>query len=1007
MTTLNHDRTVTKPSPASRGPIEIPSAAKGGSAAGTPAAKLLFVILLLAGVGVRIFGAWLYRHSHNPDFGVVALMARHIAEGSGFPVFFYGQAYMGSLEPAVSALFCRILGCSGFAVCLGTALFGVGLLPLVYAWGRDAGGKSAGLAAMAFCAIGPVGYFHYLASPRGGYAATLLLGSLIIWWACRIGLSERGGQPVRPAGMFLFGLIAGLAFWTNWLTAPAMLTAALMILCLTRGKTFGLRFWAAVPGFAIGSLPLWIWNVRHEWQSFASHHTPFEALHRFPEAHRLFWTRRLPPALDLQGVGGIAAAAAVLLLIVSSVSISRAAADNSRRHSRAYSLAAFLFLGVFVVVFSLSPFAEFDTPRYLLPLVPALAVILGVGTARLLTRVPAAVALLPLALLVGWQVRFVPDHCRRAKKASVFFQSAQELGTFMDRSEIGNAYTPYILHGLNFALGERIAFADGLRERCLPLAQAVELAGQPGIVNRYLGIDAFLQATGASAATAKFGPLALHYDITGPPRAVDTLGPDSWSEATDGQGRDVLAALTDARMDTALTGPAGDRATESVHIRLHEPAVLAGARMLCPDLRYPSEWEVEGRSAPEAPWVALTARLVATGYFWSGPRLYVGGDHYRLECRFSPASVTELRITFRSNPARGACMLSELHLLAPSEANPLAPSNIVLLMNALHERGIHRLYADRWTANAVHERSGGRIPTNLEPRVFPHASDMAGDLELDEETALAVWQGDAAPVRIALSQRGIDMHESEVGGWMVFYPDPDNTSGQDVHGLRFRGPVCVLADSKRWACALMDQAEQAVRDSEDIATSIALLRRAAEASPGYTPVMEQLADRLRLTGEDEEAAHWRAVAAARTTPEVPAEIRFDRGLVFHGLSLTPFLATPGETVAVKYFWTAPPGAAESLAVFVHFRNGDRTVFQDDHELLADINTDIQPCPEIFLEARNIPLPPDAPLGDYTIHLGIFEPALGRRRLSMRTDLPHRRRAAVLPLTLRVTDAKGE
>jgi len=278
---------------------------------------------------------------------------------------------------------------------------------------------------------------------------------------------------------------------------------------------------------------------------------------------------------------------------------------------------------------------------------------------------------------------------------------------------------------------------------------------------------------------------------------------------------------------------------------------------------------------------------------------------------------------------------------------------------------------------------------------------------LDEETALAVWRGDAAPVRSALSQREIGVRETEIGGWIVLDLDPDDASSQDTHGLRFRGPVCVLADSKRWACTLMDRAERALQDSGDIATSITLLRQAVEASHGYAPVMERLADRLLLTGEDVEAARWRAAAAARTTPDVSAEIQFVRDIVFRGFSLTPSVPTRGETVKVKYYWTAPPGAADSLAVFVHFRYGDRTIFQDDHGLLTDVDTDIQPCPEVFVEERDIRIPSDAPLGDYTLRFGIFEPALGRRRLGMQTDLPHRRRAAVLPLTLRVTDAKGE
>ncbi|MBU4429254.1 MAG: hypothetical protein KKE37_07875, partial [Verrucomicrobia bacterium] len=53
--------------------------------------------LLVFGAAVRVFFAACFRFSMNSDYGIVALMAKHIVEGRDFPVFFYGQAYMGSL----------------------------------------------------------------------------------------------------------------------------------------------------------------------------------------------------------------------------------------------------------------------------------------------------------------------------------------------------------------------------------------------------------------------------------------------------------------------------------------------------------------------------------------------------------------------------------------------------------------------------------------------------------------------------------------------------------------------------------------------------------------------------------------------------------------------------------------------------------------------------------------------------------------------------------------------
>ena len=105
--------------------------------------SLLIGGLIVLGVVARVYKAWTIQFSPDSDHGVVYLMAKHMAEGRDFPAFFYGQPYMGSLEPACGALMCRLFGVSSFQVCLGTVLAGIALLPLLYMWGREAGGKRA------------------------------------------------------------------------------------------------------------------------------------------------------------------------------------------------------------------------------------------------------------------------------------------------------------------------------------------------------------------------------------------------------------------------------------------------------------------------------------------------------------------------------------------------------------------------------------------------------------------------------------------------------------------------------------------------------------------------------------------------------------------------------------------------------------------------------------------------------------------------------------------------
>ena len=79
-------------------------------------ADALAAAALLAGVAARIAGAWAARALAEPDPTVVALMARHLAALREFPIFFYGQAYMGSLD--------------AWLIAAGFALFGDSVLTI-------------------------------------------------------------------------------------------------------------------------------------------------------------------------------------------------------------------------------------------------------------------------------------------------------------------------------------------------------------------------------------------------------------------------------------------------------------------------------------------------------------------------------------------------------------------------------------------------------------------------------------------------------------------------------------------------------------------------------------------------------------------------------------------------------------------------------------------------------------------------------------------------------------
>ena len=169
------------------------------------------------GAAYFVWAAHAAAYSPSMDYAVVVDMARNMASGTDFPIFFYGQAYMGSLEPAVSALLCFLFGPSPFCVCLGTAILGIVTLFVTMQLGKRLAGEWGGILSLLLAITGSFHWVHFMVSPRGGYAlASLLTVSSLALASIGSFLDDDDGKTrIYPAA--LFGLLAGLAVWNFWM----------------------------------------------------------------------------------------------------------------------------------------------------------------------------------------------------------------------------------------------------------------------------------------------------------------------------------------------------------------------------------------------------------------------------------------------------------------------------------------------------------------------------------------------------------------------------------------------------------------------------------------------------------------------------------------------------------------------------------------------------------------------------------------------------------------------
>lgn len=214
----------------------------------------LLAAFTLLTVGVRGLGLYLDAVPFNGDEAVVALMARHILQGAR-PVFFYGQAYMGSLDAWLVAGAFALWGEQVWAVRAVQVMLAVltGWVSAGLVWQIYRSPQMVALT-LAWLAVPPVVGVLYSTVTLGGYGEVALLGALCLWLTVRL-VQGVGGRWQWAA----LGLAGGVGFWAFPLVGVYLLPCALML-----WRVRPARWWALAGAmFALGSAPWWWFTVQN------------------------------------------------------------------------------------------------------------------------------------------------------------------------------------------------------------------------------------------------------------------------------------------------------------------------------------------------------------------------------------------------------------------------------------------------------------------------------------------------------------------------------------------------------------------------------------------------------------------------------------------------------------------------------------------------------------------------------------------------------------------------
>jgi len=489
------------------------------------------MVAAVVAIGVALRLAVMLGPLGRPDSDevIAGLMARHLFADGGFPAYFAGQHYGGTIELVPLAASIRLFGTSVAALRAPTVVLAVLNALLVWRVGRRIMAEGPARVAGLLAWVWPPAAVWFGGREMLFYVPTVTLGLVVLLSALRLA-AVGAGVARGPEWLGWAGL--GLAVGVGWWTSPNIVyfvVPAVVVLVTSPGRTRWIelpRWRMALVGLAaaiVGALPWLMTNIGSGLPSLRDSEG-FEVTGTYLTRVGWFFTDGFPAELGLRQIGtlqwiggGLGVAAYLIALGFVLVALRR-----SLETGRARPTAPVDAVGVicFPLLMAVVPFAMAQANlRYLFFVAPFLCLL----AARLVGGRRTAVGLLTVAVIVTGlglvRFRTVSEAADSAFKVGAVGDLSRAIGV-LDAEHIDAVYADYwVAYRLDFESAERV--------RATP---------PPGN-HRMSGYLAFVQASSEVAWVVAAGSTQLAALTT----ALDGLGVE-WRVVDAG---DFVVVLTD------------------------------------------------------------------------------------------------------------------------------------------------------------------------------------------------------------------------------------------------------------------------------------------------------------------------------------------------------------------------------------------------------------------------------------------------------------------------------
>ena len=460
---------------------QVAEVARPGTHDRVSRAGLAALAIGAAGVVLRLILTLLGVPPTNSDEATMGLAALHIGRGTDHPVWFYGQAYMGTVEAYLAAPLVRLFGTPVPVLRLVTLLFFAAFLLLAYRLTVALFTPGLGVLTVALLSLGADRVLKNEMIVAGGYPEILPAAALLMLLAVRLAAGAPQRRAARLWAFGAWGLVAGLCVWTDWLVLPYVAVAGLLLAVGCWRELRGAHGLWLLAGGVLGAAPLIAYNLAaapgrnslsvYSRLSLPGHAPLTEHLHGgvlvgVPMASGLCAPSHCAPAVLAWGVAYPALLVLATVLALLGVRRARGAARGRELGRLALLLAAAATLVAYVLSGN-SADTPIESARYLHPMLLSLPAVLwplwrlATNRGRPRWRLPArsALAVITAAAVVATVAvaGAVPGYRRQQARQAELIAALDRLGT--DRIYSG------------YWTCDRLAYATRERIVCAVLAE--------------------------------------------------------------------------------------------------------------------------------------------------------------------------------------------------------------------------------------------------------------------------------------------------------------------------------------------------------------------------------------------------------------------------------------------------------------------------------------------------------------------------------------------------------